>query len=65
MPVGPSGRIVIEIDPDLKAQLYDALKAEDVSLKEWFLQHVEAYLNNRIQLSLNLEEGQLSRRTGS
>ena len=65
MPVGPSGRIVIEIDPELKAQLYDALKAEHVSLKDWFLQHVEAYLANRIQLSLNLEEEHLSRRTGS
>ena len=65
MPVGPSGRIVIEIDPDLKAQLYYALKSENVKLKDWFLQHVESYLANRTQLNLNLEEEHLSRRTGS
>ena len=65
MPVGPSGRIVIEIDPNLKAQLYYALKSENVNLKDWFLQHVESYLANRTQLNLNLEEEHLSRRTGS
>ncbi len=63
MPVGPSGRIVIEIDPDLKVQLYEALKTEGISLKEWFLANVDSYLANRVQLSLELDEEQPSRRT--
>lgn len=55
MPVGRSGRVVIEIDPDLKRELYAALEAEGKSLKHWFLQHVEEHLRDRAQMSLNLE----------
>jgi hypothetical protein len=62
VPVGPSGRIVIEIDPDLKVQLYEALKTEGISLKDWFLGHVDSYLADRVQLSLELDEEQPSRR---
>ena len=56
MPHGTSGRIVIEIDPELKAQLYQALGREGVSLKAWFLRHAEAYLYDGEQLSLRLRE---------
>jgi hypothetical protein len=54
MPVGRSGRIVVEIDPDLKQDLYAALEQDGVSLKKWFLGHVNAYLRDRGQLTLDL-----------
>jgi hypothetical protein len=52
MPIGPSGRIVIEIDPETKEELYSALRAEGLTLKEWFLSNVEEYLSQRGQLNL-------------
>ena len=52
MPVGASGRIVIEIDPELKQQLYLALEKEGLNLKQWFLSNAEAYLSDRSQLTL-------------
>lgn len=54
MPVGASGRIVIEIDPDKKHELYHMLKKENSSLKEWFLAHVDGYLSGKEQLQLDL-----------
>ncbi len=54
MPVGQSGRIVIEIDPDLKHELYATLKDDGVTLKQWFLERVEEHLRDRGQLSLRL-----------
>jgi len=55
MPVGKSGRIVIEIDPELKQELYQSLGNEDSSLKEWFLTHVKGYLSGKSQVSINFE----------
>ena len=52
MAKGSSGRIVIEIDPALKQELYKALEKEDLTLKEWFLQNTNKFLKNRSQLSL-------------
>lgn len=37
MAKGRSGRIVIEIDPELKRQLYSALAMDALTLKEWFV----------------------------
>lgn len=55
MAVGPSGRVVIEIDPGLKRDLHEALRADNYpSLRDWFLQQAEAYLNSRGQLRLQL-----------
>ena len=48
-------RIVIEIDPDLKQNLYEALGEEGISLKQWFLERVDGYLTGRVQLELLLE----------
>jgi len=62
MPKGPSGRIVIEIDPELKAELYDALEHEGLNLKQWFLDNLENFLKDRSQLSLSLEADDLSAR---
>jgi hypothetical protein len=54
MAVGQSGRIVIEIDPEQKQELYAALEADGLSLKRWFLQRVDEYLQDHGQLSLGL-----------
>ena len=55
MPVGSSGRIVIEIDPDLKRELYTSLEEDGVTLKQWFLEEVRARLRGHgRQLSLDL-----------
>ncbi len=55
MAVGPSGRIVVEIDPDLKHDLYAALEEDGVNLKQWFLGKVGELLRDRGQLSLPLK----------
>lgn len=54
MAVGPSGRIVVEIDPELKQELYAALEQDGVNLKQWFLERVGEHLRSRGQLSLPL-----------
>jgi hypothetical protein len=43
---GPSGRIVVEVDPTLKKRLHAALTLDGITLKEWFRQHAEAYLTD-------------------
>ena len=55
MPVGKSGRIVIEIDPNLKQELYESLNRDDSSLKKWFLDHVDNYLSGRAQFAIDFE----------
>lgn len=47
MSIGSSGRIVIEIDPDLKRQLYSVLVQDGMSLKSWFLNEANLYLSTR------------------
>jgi hypothetical protein len=54
MPVGQSGRLVIEIDPELKKELYAALEEDGVNLKQWFLARVQERLQDRKQLTLPL-----------
>lgn len=43
----PSGRIVVEIDLELKQELYDALGDEGMNLKQWFLNNVGLFLEGR------------------
>lgn len=35
MAVGKSNRIVVEVEPDFKEQMYAALKARGLTFKEW------------------------------
>lgn len=49
---GKSGRIVIEIDPTSKNDLYVSLAKDGLTLKEWFLMNVKYYQENRSQLQL-------------
>jgi hypothetical protein len=52
MAVGTSGRVVIEIDPDLKRQLYAALEQDSQTLKDWFVKNANSYLEQTMQPSL-------------
>ena len=52
MAVGISGRVVIEIDPKLKKQLYAVLDRDGKTLKEWFVGNAISYLEHSLQPSL-------------
>jgi hypothetical protein len=49
---GQSGRIVLEINPLQKGELYSALTRDGLTLRGWFLQQVDEYLRDRNQLPL-------------
>jgi hypothetical protein len=58
MPRGTSGRIVIEVNPELKDELYSVLQEQELTLKDWFISNAQDYLNtNHSQLDLALPEG--------
>lgn len=44
---GDSGRIVIEVGPDLKRKLYSALAIENQTLKDWFIEAASDYLGGQ------------------
>lgn len=56
MSIGNSGRIVIEIEPSIKRQLYSSLARDGMTLKEWFLREVNAYLTSQRYLNLDAEK---------
>ncbi len=41
---GKSGRVVIEIDPKLKRQLYATLEYKQETMKEWFVKEAEGLI---------------------
>ena len=49
---GKSGRLVIEIDPELKKQLYQSLIKEDITLKDWFVKQAQEYVKHADQLKM-------------
>jgi len=49
---GESGRVVLEIDPEFKRELYAALTREGLTLKDWFLASAERHLQDLNQPSL-------------
>jgi hypothetical protein len=51
---GLSGRIVIEVEPVLKRELYAALSLEGMTLKDWFVRQAGDFLTKDGQLSLEL-----------
>ena len=61
---GSSGRIIIEVDPGFKQELYDVLQKENLTLKEWFLNNAEKYLKDRGQMDLLLPNDGFSRKVG-
>ena len=52
MSIGNSGRIVIEVDTELKKMLYASLERENLTLKEWFVRNATTYLRDSEQPSL-------------
>ena len=49
MAQGSSGRIVLEVDTQLKRQLYSALASEGSTLKAWFVSAARRYLDEHEQ----------------
>lgn len=58
MSIGSSGRIVIEVEPDVKRHLYSVLARDGLTLKDWFLREVEIYVNDAQQMQLALSPGE-------
>ena len=54
MSIGSSGRIVLEIEPELKKEIYRTLALDSMNMKQWFLKQVSLYLECRDQLPLEL-----------
>jgi hypothetical protein len=46
---GKSGRIVIEVDGELKRQLYIVLAAKALTLKDWFVQQAKEFIEEHHQ----------------
>ena len=57
MSIGNSGRIVIEIEPELKRELHSVLRLEGTNLKTWFLVQVDELLAEKVQKSLPFDHG--------
>jgi len=51
-----SGRVVLEVSPELKRRLHSRLAAEGRTLKDWFLEQASTYLSRSapVQLPLGL-----------
>ena len=49
---GPSGRFVIDLDPDTKREMHSALAEDGLTLKDWFRDRIANYLADRAQPSL-------------
>lgn len=69
MSIGTSGRIVIEVEREIKRELYSALSREGMTLKEWFLKSANSYISDRTQIPLPLlmspdPTGDVSERAG-
>ena len=53
MPVNlNSGRVVVDIDRDLKLALHEALLGSGMSLKEWFVRSAQHFVSEHRQPSL-------------
>ena len=49
---GRSGKIVINVDPDLKARMYSALKRVDRTMKGWFTDAATGFCDDQDQPGL-------------
>lgn len=52
MAVGKSGRIVLEVEPELKQRLYSTLALENMTLKEWFILAANDHIRSQEQPSM-------------
>lgn len=51
MSIGTSGRVVVEIEPLLKRQLYASLLSQGLSLKEWFVINADHFIKKNKETS--------------
>jgi hypothetical protein len=66
MPIGSSGRVVIEVEPELKLALHEALRKSGSNLKEWFIEQAELFLgNDQTQLEISFENGRANRQSSN
>ena len=65
MPIGESGRIVIEVDTDLKRELYVALERDGLTLKQWFIRRASNYVADAVQPSLAFSADRQTKETQS
>lgn len=49
---GESGRIVIEVEPEVKRRLYAALALTGSTLKDWFVRNAATFCSDTAQPSL-------------
>ncbi len=49
---GPSGKLVIEVDPSLKDALHARLAIEKKTMKAWFIKHAEDYVGASLSQSV-------------
>jgi len=55
MPQGKSGRIIIDVDPEFKEEVYEAVRLQGFnSMKEWFIEQAERVCEESKQPSLGL-----------
>lgn len=53
---GPSGRIVVEVEPQLKRGLYAELSRNGLTLKDWLIAQATSYIEESQQPTLLLSE---------
>ena len=46
MAIGESGRVVLEIETELKKKFYACLALEQITLKDWFIKAIEEHMKN-------------------
>jgi hypothetical protein len=63
MATGKSGRLVIEIDPQIKRRLHGALAMEGTTLKAWFVSAASAYLEAQEQPSSSIRKNKAKKDT--
>lgn len=53
---GPSGRIVVELELELKRRLYSELARQGLTFKSWVIDQAERYISDRRQPLLFVAE---------
>lgn len=51
MPRGRSGRIVVEVEKELKGRFHATLALDGLTVKEWFVEQASDYVESRSVLS--------------
>lgn len=60
MAIGKSGKIVVEMEVELKRELHAALQRDGFTLKEWLVASARRYLATRNQPEFNFDKPQRS-----